>query len=104
MNSPSIIVPLRKDRTINAAAVLALSSVDLTPGDESNDVFGQASQLQRVGVRSIHQFSDPKIEPEVVLRRTLQAAIHEAGHMPGIRHATLNECGMNESDQVDELD
>jgi predicted Zn-dependent protease len=37
-------------------------------------------------------------------RRTLKIAIHETGHMFGMRHCTLFDCGMNGANHQDEAD
>jgi len=47
---------------------------------------------------------DPRLEPRVFLRRTLKIALHETGHMFGIRHCTGFECGMNGANHQDEAD
>ena len=91
----------------DAAAVLALTAVDLWPGEGWNFVFGQASLNQRVGVWSISRFGDPD-ESEAsyrqCLRRTLGVALHETGHMFGILHCTAYECGMNGANNLRESD
>lgn len=38
------------------------------------------------------------------LKRTLATAVHETGHMLGIKHCTLYECGMNGSNNLRESD
>lgn len=95
---------LIRERPDDAVAVLALTTADLTPGESWNYVFGQATLDERVGVWSSHRFGDPATEPAVVLRRTLQTAVHETGHMLGIRHCTAYECGMNGSNHLAEAD
>jgi archaemetzincin len=91
-------------RPADAVALLALTPTDLWPGEGWNFVFGQASLAQRVGVWSTARFGDPGKGPKPFLRRVLQVAVHETGHMFGMRHCTAYECGMNGSNSLEESD
>ena len=91
-------------RPQDAVAVLAITPSDLWPGEGWNFVFGQASLEQRVGVWSMARFGNPDKEPAKYLRRVLQVAVHETGHMFVIRHCTAFECCMNGSNSLDESD
>lgn len=104
LRTPYLLDTLKKRRPADAVAVLGLTTADLTPGDSWNFVFGQASLSERVGVWSVHRFGDPAREYPTVLRRTLQTALHETGHMLGIRHCKAYECGMNGSNHLEEAD
>lgn len=95
---------LRPRRPADAVALLALTPVDLWPGDDWNFVFGQATLAERVGVWSTARLGDPVTERRVFLRRVLQVAVHETAHMFGMRHCTAYECGMNGSNSLDESD
>lgn len=95
---------LKPKRPADAVAVLALTNVDLWPGENWNFVFGQASLSERVGVWSVWRFGDPERDYTRVLRRTLQTATHETGHMFGIQHCIAFECGMNGSNNLPEAD
>ncbi|MFO0951967.1 MAG: archaemetzincin [Isosphaeraceae bacterium] len=98
---------LKLSRTLSppdAAATLALTAVDLWPGQNWNFVFGQASYQDRVGVWSFARFGDAKTEFDLCLRRTLKTAVHETGHIFGIRHCTAYLCGMNGSNHLEEAD
>jgi archaemetzincin len=91
----------------DAAAVLGLTAVDLWPGAGWNFVFGQASLSERVGVWSMARNGDPagdESERKLFLKRTLKTAAHETGHMLGILHCKLYECGMNGSNNRSESD
>jgi archaemetzincin len=50
------------------------------------------------------RFGDPRRDYTLVLRRALQTATHEAGHMLGIQHCIACECGMNGSNHLEEAD
>jgi archaemetzincin len=91
-------------RPKDAVAVLAITASDLWPGEGWNFVFGQASLEERVGVWSTRRFGDPVKEPATYLRRVLQVAVHETGHMFGIKHCTAYQCCMNGSNSLDESD
>lgn len=91
-------------RPADAVAVLGLTTTDLFPDPTWNFVFGEASLRDRVGVWSLARYGDPEKEPAQLLRRTLQVATHETGHMFGIEHCTRHECGMNGSNSLEESD
>lgn len=91
----------------DAAAVLGLTAVDLWPGMGWNFVFGQASLSDRIGVWSMARNGDAEgdeAEQKLFLKRTLKTAAHETGHMLGILHCKLYECGMNGSNNRNESD
>ncbi len=88
----------------DAFALIALTSSDLYPADSWNFVFGQASLRNRVGVWSMFRNGDPKVEYKTVLRRTLQTATHETGHMLSIKHCIAYECNMCGSNNRRESD
>jgi archaemetzincin len=93
-----------KRRPENAVAVLALTTIDLWPGEDWNFVFGQASLEDRVGVWSLYRYGDPQEEYPLYLRRTLKVAVHETGHMLGMLHCTAYRCGMNGANNRPEMD
>lgn len=95
---------LRPKLPDDAAALIALTSSDLYPDDDWNFVFGQASLRHRVGVWSIFRNGDPETEFTKVLRRTLQTATHETGHMFSIKHCIAYECNMCGSNGREESD
>jgi archaemetzincin len=100
----SILDRLAQRRPADAVAVLALTTADLWPGRGWNFVFGQASLREGVGVWSLHRLGDPVAQAATVLRRTLKIAVHETGHMFGIRHCTRYACGMNGANHQEEAD
>jgi archaemetzincin len=95
---------LKPNRPKDAVAVLAITNDDLWPGDGWNFVFGQATLAERVGVWSTARMGDPVNEAALYLRRVLQVAVHETGHMFGIRHCIAYECCMNGSNHQQESD
>jgi archaemetzincin len=88
----------------DSVAAIALTASDLWPGEGWHFVFGEASPTGHVGVWSLSRFGDPEKEWPLVLRRTLQVAMHETGHMLGIEHCIQFECGMNGSNSLPESD
>jgi len=91
----------------DAAASIALTASDLWAGEGWNFVFGQASLQDRVGVWSLHRFGDPNASERafrLCLRRTLQTASHETGHMFSIMHCTAWQCNMCGSNSLPEAD
>lgn len=91
----------------NAVALIALCSRDLYPGNDWNYVFGLASLKNRTGVWSFYRMGNPDCESGKLMltaKRTLHVALHETGHMIGIRHCVSYECLMNGSNSIDELD
>jgi len=98
---------LMKRRQARDAAVLGLTASDLWPGPGWNFVFGQASLKERVGVWSMARSGDPDQGPQLrdlCALRTVMTATHETGHMFGIRHCIVYECGMNGSNHAEERD
>lgn len=91
----------------DAFALIAFTSSDLWPGKGWNFVFGQASLRGRVGVWSINRNGDPNVSAEdfkLCLKRTIQTATHETGHMFSMPHCIKFECNMNGSNHQDEAD
>ena len=97
----SVLKPIRPR---DAVAVLALTTEDLWPGKNWNFVFGQASLGERVGVWSTARFGDVKTDYAKFFRRVLQVAVHETGHMFGIKHCIAYECTMNGANHQEEGD
>lgn len=84
----------------DAAAFIAFTNVDLYPGDTWQFVFGQASLEKRVGIWSLSRLS----EGGKLLERTLKIAMHETGHMFGMRHCIKYECLMSGTNHLAETD
>jgi archaemetzincin len=91
----------------DAAAYIAFTASDLWPGEGWNFLFGQASLRNRVGVWSIYRNGDPdagEAEFHLCLRRTLQIATHETGHMFAMEHCVSYECNMCGCNSLEEAD
>lgn len=88
----------------DAAALLAMTSMDLTPGPGWNFVFGQASLIDRVGVWSLYRLAEARAPAPMQFRRVAQVVLHELGHMFGMWHCTAYGCCMNGSNALSESD
>jgi archaemetzincin len=95
---------LARDKPTDAVAVLALTTTDLWPGGGWNFVYGEASFDAGVGVWSLYRMGNPELDPMTFLRRTLKIAVHETGHLFGIRHCNRYDCGMNGGNHQEEAD
>lgn len=99
---------LKKMLPDDGAALIAFTNFDLYPGDTWVFVFGQASLEKRVGVWSLYRLSDLTFErdnaADRLLTRTLKIAMHEVGHMFGMRHCTKYECLMSGTNHLGETD
>ncbi len=99
-----ILEALRAVRPADAAAVMAVTTVDLYPDPAWNFVFGEASYEERVGVTSLARMGDLAVEPTLMLERTYTTSMHEIGHMLQLLHCIAWECPMNGSNHQDEAD
>jgi archaemetzincin len=91
----------------DAAALIALTPIDLWAGEGWSFVYGQASLQKRVGVWSMYREGDPEAsEPDfkACLLRTIKTSTHELGHMFSIQHCTAYECNMCGSENAAEAD
>jgi archaemetzincin len=95
----------------DAVCYLGITLSDLYPDENWNFVFGQASFDKRVGVYSLIRYTQrfwgrPETDASrrQFLRRSFKILAHETGHMFSIAHCTVNECLMNGSNSLDEMD
>jgi archaemetzincin len=87
----------------DAFACIGFTTTDLYPQDDWHFVFGQASLKNRVGVWSMARLRNTESK-NIFVKRTLQVAVHEVGHLFGITHCTNYECTMNGSNSLEESD
>lgn len=99
-----ILEALEEVRPEDAAAVMAITTVDLYPDPSWNFVFGQASYDDRVGVMSIARTGDLETEKPLVLERSYATSMHEIGHMLQLLHCVAWECPMNGCNHQQEAD
>lgn len=66
-----------------------------------NFVFGVGLFQQRAGVYSLHRYGRRRT---TLLRRTLQLASHELGHMFSLKHCVFYKCLMNGTNSLAESD
>jgi archaemetzincin len=95
----------------DAVCYLGITMSDLFPDPDWNYVFGQASFDRRVGVYSLVRYTKrfwgrPETDESrnLFLRRAFKVLAHEAGHMFSMAHCTVNECLMNGSNSLEEMD
>ncbi len=92
----------------DAMAVVGFLETDLWPGEGWNYVFGEATLADRVGVWSLHRYGDPSLSDDafkLALRRALNIAAHETGHMFSLHHCTAYRClqsGVNSLEEADD--
>jgi archaemetzincin len=110
-----ILDELRDRKPDDAAAVMALTTTDLWPGEGWNFVFGMASLRDGVGVQSFARY-DPDdyilsldsprgaSRDVTILRRSMKLVTHELGHTFGIRHCLHYRCAMNGTNSLSETD
>lgn len=97
---------LLKKRPDSTFAYLGFTGIDLYPSDKWNYVFGQASIRQRTGVWSFYRFhrASPEQADSLAYFRALKTALHETGHIIGIRHCQAWNCVMSGSNNLRDLD
>ena len=88
----------------NVHRLLGLTALDLyVPG--MNFVFGEARLPGRVGVVSTYRLKpkSPKYG-KILEERVLKEAVHEIGHMLGLRHCLNDSCVMYFSESLSDTD
>jgi len=87
--------------------VLGITDYDLyVPG--LNFVFGEADPIEGTGVISIKrlkkQFQEDDVDQGILIERTIKEAVHEMGHLFGLKHCPASHCAMHFSDTVEATD
>jgi archaemetzincin len=85
-------------------SLLGVTSFDLfVPG--MNFVFGEARLPGRVGIISTHRLkSQSPDDPNLLRDRVIKEAVHEIGHMLGLRHCPDSVCVMRFSEHIQDTD
>jgi len=100
-HSTRILATLEEKSEAGAGRVLAVTSFDLyVPG--MNYVFGEARCPGRVAVISTYRLNTNRLE--LLEARVVKEAVHETGHMLGLRHCTRHSCVMYFSEQLADTD
>ncbi|MEO1271387.1 MAG: archaemetzincin, partial [Myxococcota bacterium] len=90
----------------DGVGLLAITEADLYI-PSLNFVFGLGSTQDRVSVFSTHRLGHDYTmtgNTGTVLKRSLTVAIHEVGHVLGMRHCTAFNCIMNGNSSLEEAD
>jgi len=90
--------------SLRVERLLGVTSHDLyVPG--MNFVFGEARSPGRVAVISTHRLIPGKPdESDLLEKRVLKEAVHEIGHMIGLRHCSKATCVMHFSERLSDTD
>jgi archaemetzincin len=95
----------------DALCYLGITMADLYPDPAWNYVFGMASFRQRVGVYSLIRYTnrfwgreETAASRSKFLQRAVKVLAHETVHMFSIAHCTHQECLMNGSNNLREMD
>jgi archaemetzincin len=91
-------------QTMNVNFLLGVAPFDLyVPG--MNFVFGEARCPGRVAVISTLRLkTDPQTDMSTLGSRVLKEAVHETGHMLGLRHCPDESCVMHFSERLSDTD
>lgn len=104
--APALLFYLRSHGAPRSARVLGLIDEDLY-ADRLSFIFGQAQLPGRWGIVSLHRLrpeGSGKEATERLYMRTLKEAVHEVGHMLGLRHCPNEHCVMHFSNTIEDTD
>ncbi|MFL5729886.1 MAG: archaemetzincin, partial [Cytophagaceae bacterium] len=91
----------------DAAALMAVTATDLYPNEQWNYVFGEADQVNRIGVSSMARFGSKEKDSStflLCLKRLNKTTSHEIAHMLSMDHCIHASCSMNGSNHLEEAD
>lgn len=104
-HSTRILALLEKQiRSLSVEKLLGVAPVDLfVPG--MNFVFGEARLPGHVGIISTHRLRPQSpSDNELFQERVIKEAVHEIGHMSGLRHCADSVCAMHFSEHIGDTD
>jgi archaemetzincin len=106
-SASGLLARLRHDATAGHGPVLGIADVDLfAPG--LNFVFGEAELNGKVAVMSVArlrpEFWGEAADVELLLARSVKEAVHELGHVVGLRHCSSSDCVMHFSNRLADTD
>eukprot|EP01061_Rhynchopus_euleeides_P045253 TRINITY_DN8058_c2_g1_i1.p1 TRINITY_DN8058_c2_g1~~TRINITY_DN8058_c2_g1_i1.p1 ORF type:complete len:380 (+),score=93.83 TRINITY_DN8058_c2_g1_i1:252-1391(+) len=104
---------VESDRSLmrRTIATMAVTMIDLTPNEQWNFVYGQASLTEARGVFSLARFSPsfngenvtPAEADRLILERACKVVTHELGHIFGLLHCIYFTCLMNGANHFEEM-
>jgi archaemetzincin len=91
-------------QSLAASMLLGVTSLDLfVPG--TNFVFGEARLPGRAGVISTHRLKPQTVIDDPLFKtRIVKEAVHEIGHMEGLKHCSDARCVMHFSERLADTD
>jgi archaemetzincin len=102
-----LLPPLRERADARGTYVLGLADVDLFSAIFTF-VFGEAHLGGPAGLFSIHRLRPElyglPLDPELLIARARREALHETGHLLGLRHCHTPDCAMQFSGSAEEVD
>ena len=103
-HSTRVLVELEKIRNEQVEHILGVMPFDLyVPG--MNFVFGEARCPGRAAVISTYRLKTDEAESQQLFEsRIVKEAVHEIGHMMGLRHCSRPSCVMYFSERVSDTD
>ncbi len=105
--STPIILRLKREKTKDSYMCLGILDVDIY-ADGLNFIFGEADSINSIAIISLKRLEEGfygKKENSALLRiRALKEAVHEIGHLFGLRHCKNPLCVMFFSNSLDDTD
>lgn len=98
---------LEKKIPTDGVVMMAMTASDLYPSPNYNFVFGIARTQQRVGISSLHRYSDSELDSthyQKCMERLIKTSSHEITHMLSVKHCIAAVCLMNGSNSLSESD
>jgi archaemetzincin len=105
--SPHLLNRLRRMKKQPVDKILGVVDVDLySPGYEF--IFGEAETVSGIANLSVYRLQPDKDgdgdEPALAAERAVKEAVHELGHLYGLKHCRNRGCVMNFSVSLDRVD